>query len=142
MSDHEMETLTGLANGMPRERVKQLEGRLPHYEAKDQFEDGYLKGLAMAAELLDEELPGQAATKVRELLAVAARRIGNCRPQVSKIREEVRSPEYRAWLEEESRKMLAGEIPAGDFDELLARMDDKIARAEATRNAATGRNGA
>ncbi|MGL4552822.1 MAG: hypothetical protein ACRC33_16725 [Gemmataceae bacterium] len=41
------------------------------------------------------------------------------------------SPECRTWLEAESVKIVAGTADLRDFDDILARMDERIARAEA-----------
>ncbi|MGL4552824.1 MAG: hypothetical protein ACRC33_16735 [Gemmataceae bacterium] len=126
MSEQEIEALAGLVNGMPRERFRAIETRLPPYEARDRFEDGYLTGLSDALRFIEAEVPGgEAASRMRELLGVAAMVTLNYRKQINAIRTEVNSPEFRRYVEEEFPRILSGEVKThslgGVLEEIEAR---------------------
>jgi hypothetical protein len=121
MSETDLANLASLAAGSPAERRKQLEKSLPLGNLR--FSAGLVEGLHLASTLaaIHSEL---AARCIRETAAVAAAQLLKNRKFHERASKRFDTAEVRAEIEEEVRRIEAGEVKLIPYEEVLRGVEE------------------
>src|SRR5205809_4159742 len=104
----ELEALAALAGGLPAERRRELNARLP-FDGSPRVNAGIVLGLARVAETVAARSP-ESAKELREMAAVGAARVLVEEEAFRRVCAEIDTPEARAQIQAEADLFIAGKL--------------------------------
>jgi hypothetical protein len=121
MSESDLSELAGLLAAMPEERRKEIEAQL-RFEYPPTRGAGVVEGLNLAAEWAAKASP-ETARQLREVAAVAAKRLAEQRELYAQADKLLNTPEARAEIEALVARIESGEEPLVPFDEVIRQVE-------------------